>query len=101
MDAINRFTPPPLVATSTGHGPTPNLNASPAAVGRQFESMFVSMLIKQMRQTVDGQSMFGSDPGDIVGGMFDQFMGDHIGEAGRFGIAQMIRTQLELRTPRA
>ena len=97
MDAMNRSMIPPTAAPMP-YGATPNPNASPAAVGRQFESMFVSMLIKQMRQTVDGESMFGSDPGDIVGGMFDQFMGDHIGQADRFGIAQMIRTQLELRT---
>ena len=100
MESINRLSTPPAAPLPASLGSTPNLNASPEAVGRQFESMFASMLIKQMRQSLDGESMFGKDPGDIVGGMFDQFLGDHVGRSGGLGISHMIRTQLERRAAR-
>ena len=97
---INHVSPPLAAAPPSSFGSTPNLHASPAVVGKQFESMVASMLIKQMRQSMDGESLFGKDPGDIVGGMFDHFLGDHIGRSGGLGIAQMIRTHLERRTQR-
>ena len=97
MDNISGPGSPSTASLPASLGATPNLNASPEAVGKQFESMFASMLIKQMRQTLDGESMFGKDGGDVIGGMFDQFLGDHLGRAGGFGIGQMIRRQLEQR----
>jgi len=99
MEGINRLSVPSAMSMPASLGSTPNPNASPTAVGRQFESFFTSLLIKQMRQTVDGETMFGNDPGDIVGGMFDQFLGEHVAKTESLGIAQMIRTQLERRTP--
>jgi Rod binding domain-containing protein len=58
--------------------------------------MFASMLMKQMRQSLDG-GLFGKDAGDVLGGLFDHFLGEHIAKAGGFGVGDMIRTQLELR----
>ena len=69
-------------------------NADPAAVGKTFEGMFASMLIKQMRQSLDG-GFFGSDPSDVLGGLFDHFIGEHIAQARGFGVGAMIRSQLE------
>lgn len=68
-------------------------DADPATVGKQFEGMFASMLMKQMRQTLDG-GLFGDDKSDVLGGLFDHFIGEHIAKAGGFGVADMIRTQL-------
>jgi Rod binding domain-containing protein len=68
-------------------------DTDPLAVGKQFEGMFASMLIKQMRQTLDG-GLFGEDKSDVLGGLFDHFLGEHIAQAGGFGVADMIRTQL-------
>ena len=67
---------------------------SPKAVAESFESMFSSMLIKQMRQTLEG-GLFGNDPSDVLGGLFDHFIGDHIAHAGGVGVGEMIRSQLE------
>jgi Rod binding domain-containing protein len=100
MDSINRASATPNAAMPVSMGATPNPNASPAAVGRQFESIFTSLLIKQMRQGLDSETMFGKDAGDILGGMFDQFLGDHLAKSGSLGIGQMIRSQLERRAPR-
>jgi Rod binding domain-containing protein len=60
--------------------------------------MFASLLIKQMRQTLDQEGeggMFGKDSGDVLGGMFDTFMGDHLAKAGGLGIGKMVKHQLE------
>lgn len=85
---------PPMPASLT-NGPAPN--ASPERMGQAFESVFASMLIKQMRESLDSETMFGNDPGDILGGMFDQFLGEQLGRSGAFGIARMIRAQMERR----
>lgn len=74
----------------------PHAHASPADVGRAFDGMFASMLMKQMRQSLDG-GLFGKDAGDVLGGLFDHFLGEHIAKAGGFGVGEMIRMQLELR----
>ena len=98
MEPVSFSTAPPLVSMPMSARATPSPHGSPEEVGRQFESIFTSLLIKQMRQTVDSETMFGKDPGDVIGGMFDQFLGDHMAKTGSLGIAQMIRTQLERRT---
>src|SRR5206468_1381289 len=49
------------------------------AVAGAFESMFVSLVLKQMRQTLEPDTMFGQDQGDVLGGLFDLTMGQHLG----------------------
>ena len=66
-------------------------------VGHEFESMFVSLLLKEMRNTLDtGEGgLFGSEQSDTFGGMFDQFMGQHLAEASPLGIADAIKSYLK------
>lgn len=59
-----------------------------------FESMFASMLIKQMRQTLEPDTLFGKDSGDVLGGLFDSYLGQHLAQAGGLGIAALVRQQL-------
>src|SRR5262245_7826100 len=65
-----------------------------AAVAQGFEGMFASLLIKQMRQTLEPTSLFGQDTGDVLGGLFDLFLGQHMAQAGGLGIGQMVKQQL-------
>lgn len=69
-------------------------DADPKAMGKQFEGMFVTMLLKQMRQSLDG-GLFPGDSGDVLGGLFDHYIGEHIANSGGFGVGDMIRHQLE------
>jgi len=94
MDSVSSISPTASVPLPAGFENMANSRLSPEAVGRQFESMMASMIIKQMRQTLDGETMFGKDGGDVLGGLFDQMLGDHLGKAGSFGVSDMIRTQL-------
>ncbi|MDF1800340.1 MAG: rod-binding protein [Planctomycetota bacterium] len=66
----------------------------------QFEAMFASMLVTEMRKSMpDG--FFGSGPGsDIYGQWFDQHMGAAISKDDGLGLAGMLRAQLGIeRTP--
>ena len=66
-------------------------------VGNEFEAVFVSLLLKEMRNTLDtGEGgLFGSEKSDTFGGMFDQFMGQHLAEASPLGIADAIKSYLK------
>jgi flagellar protein FlgJ len=101
MPAVQSATSQPAVPLPNAMGAPSRPNASPAEVGRQFESIFTSLLVKQLRQSVDSETMFGKDDGDVLGGMFDHFLGEHIAKAGSLGIGQMIRSQLERRAAAA
>ena len=63
-------------------------------VATGFESMFASILIKEMRQSIGHGSLFEGDHSDVLGGMFDYFMGQHLAPSGSLGIADMVKKQL-------
>lgn len=63
-------------------------------MAKDFESMFLSQIIKGMRQSLEPGSMFAGDSGDVQGGLFDQYMGQHLADAGGVGLAATIKRQL-------
>jgi Rod binding domain-containing protein len=97
MNSLGSISPTTAMPVSDDLQRLANPRQSPEAVGQAFESMLASMVIKQMRQTLDGETMFGKDSGDVMGGLFDQMLGDHLGKTGSFGVSAMIRKQLERR----
>lgn len=82
-------------------GGQPVLPGAAAAqdVGEQFESIFVSMLLKEMRSSMSEEGLFAGDSADVYGGLFDMFLGQHIASQGAFGIAEMINQQVTPDTP--
>ena len=66
-----------------------------AKVACDFESLFASQLLKEMRKTLDPDSLFGGDSGDVYGGLFDQYMGQQIAQNGGFGLAKMLREAVQ------
>jgi flagellar protein FlgJ len=66
-------------------------------VAAEFESLFVSLVLKEMRQTLDPGTLFGSDQSDVYGGMFDNSLSKHIVDCGGFGVADMVRKNLQRR----
>jgi Rod binding domain-containing protein len=95
MESVQPLLAAPSASLPISVGTDARPHGSPAEVGRQFESIFMSLVIKNLRQTMEGESMFGNDPGDVIGGMFDHYLGDHLGRAGSLGVGHMIRAQLE------
>jgi flagellar protein FlgJ len=71
-------------------GNVPNGKVEEAA--KQVEGLFVSMLLKTMRESMASE-MFGGDGADIWGSMFDQSMGEHIVSAGGLGVVDQLQPQ--------
>ena len=93
-----------LASISTTTGPSAATMASDLrsadverqqAAAEQFESVFVSMILKQMRQSIDGDGLFSGDSSDVYGGLFDMYMGQHLSQTGKFGISKLISQYLE------
>ena len=86
----------PPVTTPMGMDPRAHAKASPKDAAHAFESMFTSLLIKHMRQPLEKEhGLFGHDPSDVMGGLFDHFMGQHIAQKGGLGIGKMIEKHLQ------
>lgn len=63
-------------------------------VAQQLEAVFISMLIKEMRTAGSEEGLFAGDASDTFGGLFDQFMGDHIASVGGLGLSRILDQQL-------
>lgn len=72
-------------------------NAAIEDAASEFESVFLSLMLKEMRNTLDSDEggLFGGDGSDTYGGMFDMFMGQHLSESRPLGIGDAIKTHLE------
>jgi Rod binding domain-containing protein len=64
--------------------------AATSELAREFESVFVSMMLKQMRSSLSEEGLFPGDSGDTFGGLFDMHMSQHITEAGGIGLSEAI-----------
>ena len=71
-----------------------DLGNAPAAkvedAARQLEGLFVSMLLKTMRESMASE-MFGGDGADVWGGVFDQSMGEEIAKSGGLGLVEQLQ----------
>ncbi|MES9968763.1 MAG: flagellar assembly peptidoglycan hydrolase FlgJ [Candidatus Thiodiazotropha sp.] len=63
-------------------------------VARQFESLFVQMMVKQMRQASFGNGLFESKQSEFVRDMYDQQLSVHLSEQRGLGMVQLLRNQL-------
>jgi flagellar protein FlgJ len=64
-------------------------------VARQFESLFVQMMVKQMRQASFGGGVFDSDRTRFYQEMYDQQLSLHLAErGGGMGLSGVLRRQL-------
>lgn len=62
----------------------------------EFESTFLSMLLKEMRQTLEPDGgLFPGDTGDVQGGLFDLYLGRHLADAGGVGMAAALLRQMQ------
>ena len=80
------------VALST---PRPNGGQAADKVAQDFESVFASMLLKEMRQSLEPGSLFGEDSGDVYGGLFDRYFGEQLTKGAGLGMKQMVQDSIE------
>lgn len=64
--------------------------ASMDKVGKDFEGVFLSMMLKEMRNTLEEGGFFGEESSDTYGGMFDMFIGQSMAETKPLGIANIL-----------
>ena len=67
-------------------------------VAAQFESMFVSMMMKSMRDALPGDSLFSSNQMETYQEMFDQQLAVDLSNKGGLGLAEIIEQQLRKST---
>ena len=106
MNATLPIMPMPAFSAPSGldfdaslvNGSRPTLKTA----AREMETMFLSMLLKQMRQSNESEDggMFPGDSGDIYGGLFDFYMSKHLAGAGGVGLGSALASQLEARQPK-
>lgn len=103
MDALQSMQLPVVPASPRGHTLTAQTSAKdPHAVDKVasgFESMFWSLILKEMRQSLEPDTLFPGDSGDVMGGLFDSFLSQHFAHLGAFGIAAMVKQQLDKKQP--
>lgn len=61
---------------------------------KQFEAVFMNMLLKSMREALPQTDAFGSDSTRLYTSMLDQEMSTKLGERGGMGIADLLVKQL-------
>ena len=76
----------PLGVSQTGPPKTPEQIQQ---VATEFEGVFLSMLVKEMRDSLE-TGFFGDESSDSYGGMFDLFIGKHLADAQPLGVGDMI-----------
>ena len=64
-------------------------------VARQFESIFVNMMLKEARRTVFDGGIFSNQQMQMYQGMFDQQISVEMTKTQGIGLAQMIVRQLQ------
>lgn len=65
------------------------------SMAQEFEATFLSMLLKEMRQTLEPDGgLFPGDTGDVQGGLFDMFLSRHLAASGGVGMAAALERQV-------
>ena len=69
-------------------------NAKADEVSRQFEALFVNMLLKSMRKATQRSELFNSEATKSFESMFDQEIANKVSYANGIGLADTIKRQL-------
>jgi flagellar protein FlgJ len=91
---ISNSLPLPESAGSSHATGRANLNQSATQVAQDFESVFASMLLKEMRQSLEPGTMFGEDSGDVYGGLFDRHFGEQMTKGNGLGMRKMVEESI-------
>ncbi len=65
-------------------------------VAQQFESIFINMMLKSMRDATERSGLLDSEATKTYESMFDQQLSTELAGKGTFGIAEALQNQLNL-----
>jgi flagellar protein FlgJ len=70
-------------------------------MAKEMEATFLSMLLKEMRQTLEPEGgLFPGDSSDVQGGLFDLYMSKHLADSGGVGLATALVRQMQATAPK-
>ena len=64
-------------------------------VAEQFESIFINMMLKSMRDATQRSGLMDSQAGRMYESMFDQEVSMHLAKNGSLGLAEKIKEQIQ------
>ena len=64
-------------------------------VSEQFESIFINMMLKSMRDATQRSGLMDSQAGRMYESMFDQEVSLHLAKNGSLGLAEKIKSQIQ------
>jgi Rod binding domain-containing protein len=71
-----------------------SLGRDPAQAAKQFETVFATLLVRELRRSMP-ERVFGQGPGsDVYEGWFDEHLGNALAERDALGIAGMVKAAL-------
>lgn len=83
----------PAVFTEKEISPADSLKSAKVEKAiKDFEGLFLSMMIKELRQTSSGEGLFPGDASDTYGGMFDMFLGNELAAGKGLGLDSVFRS---------
>ena len=94
MDIAHSVDIHPITVGNDLRNQAKTLEADPKELDRvavEFESVFLTLLLKEMRESMTTGGLFENDPGGTYGSLFDLYMGRHLAESGGVGLAETIR----------
>lgn len=77
----------------SGHAPADAESTRELSI--KFESIFTSLLLKELRKSIGEGGLFGGDNSDVFGGIFDMYLGEHIAKSSSLGIGKMVSKYIE------
>lgn len=87
--------PPPPLSGRIGTTVPKTAAARLQQMAKEFEATMLSTVLKELRQTLDPDGgFFPGDSGDVQGGMFDQFLSQHLADGGGVGVAAALVRQM-------
>jgi flagellar protein FlgJ len=95
LGMTNRLQEAQTQANKTENVKDPKYLAQIKNVSREFESIFLGYMLKQMRKTVPEDTLMGNSPAkDIFLGMQDDELSKELSRAGGIGLASILYSQL-------
>ena len=83
----------PVIAAQRELSPADSLKSTKVEKAiKDFEGLFLSMMIKELRQTSSGDGLFPGDASDTYGGMFDMFLGNELAAGKGLGLESVFRS---------
>lgn len=87
------------ISSGASHGGASPQKAQLEQAARQFEAIFLRQMIGTMRQAGQGEGLFDTSASDQFRDMADARTADSMAEKGSLGIAEMLLSQFEGRSP--